>query len=556
MKTKKILGASLGNCVHVGGVVHFLNLAQDLGYETVFAGPAIPPDKIIALCRTQQPKYVALGYRLTPENALPLVEALRAGAETLPYKPVWLFGGTPPVAEVVRETGFFDFVFDGYEDIDDCIAFLRNTQRAVSADTYAQTLVARLAQKAPYPLLRHHFGLPSYAETVAGCRAIAESKVLDVISLGIDQNTQQFYFHPDERDPALNGAGGVPVHNDDEFRALKAASQCGNYPLMRCYSGTADVLRFAEVLSATLDNAWCAVPLFWYNKLDGRGDRTLEESMAEAQQLIAWHAGRDIPVELNEPHHWGLRDAHDVLSVAASFLSAYHAKKLGVRHYIAQYMFNVPNTLSFSMDLAKVLAQIEITEALQSDDFTCYRQTRTGLPFLSPDLMLAKGQLASSTMLQMAVKPDIIHVVGYSEAVHAATPDIVIESTKIVRGAVRSSLDGSADMTWDPRVQERKRELLDEAACLLDFIRARYRGVSDDPLFDPKILADCVRCGILDAPHLVKNADCRGNLQTRMIDGKCLAYNEDTNKPMSEAERLQRLEDAGLLNPDAICPSA
>jgi hypothetical protein len=30
---------------------------------------------------------------------------------------------------------------------------------------------------------------------------------------------------------------------------------------------------------------------------------------------MAWYAAHDIPVELNEPHHWGMRDAPDVVMV-------------------------------------------------------------------------------------------------------------------------------------------------------------------------------------------------------------------------------------------------
>ena len=62
---------------------------------------------------------------------------------------------------------------------------------------------------------------------------------------------------------------------------------------------------------------------------------------------MRWHAERGIPVEANEPHHWGLRDAHDVIPVVMAYLSARNAKKAGVRHYVSQYMFNVPNSLSF-----------------------------------------------------------------------------------------------------------------------------------------------------------------------------------------------------------------
>ena len=538
-----VIGASLGNCVHVAGAAHFLSLAEDEGYEALFLGPAVSVGTVLENIEKHKPVMVTLGYRLTPENGVTIVRELIEKSAALKHKPVWLFGGTAPVAEKMRELCFFDVIFDGTDDIDDSITFLRTGKMPdkSGAELFAADLTGRLAQKNPYPLLRHHFGLPSFDETLAGVVEIAQSRVLDVISLGIDQNTQQYFFHPEERRPEMDGAGGVPVYDADGFIRLKEASQCGNFPLMRCYSGTADVLRLAEVLNETIANAWCAVPLCWYNELDGRGDRPLQTSMEEAQELIAFHGKLGIPVELNEPHHWGLRDAHDTISVAASFISAYNAKKLGVRDYISQYMFNIPNSLSFSMDLAKVLAQIELTESLADNDFRVYRQTRAGLPFLSGDSGLAKGQLAASTALQMNVRPHIIHVVGYSEALHAATPEVIIESCKIVRGVVRSTLSGNAEASSDPRVKERRDELLQETRYLLDFIRDEYSGVSSDPLADAAVLSDCIKRGILDAPHIVKSGGFKGTLQTRVRDGKCLAWDGKASRTIDERTRLEML---------------
>jgi len=545
----KIIGASLGNCVHVAGAVHFLNIAEDEGYEALFLGPAVSVATVLESVEENKPAIVALGYRLTPENGVVIVRELIEKSASLTHKPVWVFGGTAPVAEKIRELGFFDVIFDGTDDIDDSIIFLRTGQlpEKSSAELFAADLVGRLAQKNPYPLLRHHFGLPSYDDTLKGIEAIAQSRVLDVISLGIDQNTQQYFFRPDERIAEMDGAGGVPVYDAEGFRHLKAASLCGNYPLMRCYSGTADVQRLAEMLNETISNAWCAVPLCWYNELDGRGDRPVQESIKEAQELIAFHGKTGpygplgLPVELNEPHHWGLRDAHDTISVAASYISAYNARKFGVRDYISQYMFNIPNSLSFSMDLAKVLAQIELTESLSSGDFRIYRQTRAGLPFLSGDEAVAKGQLAASTALQMNVKPHIIHVVGYSEALHAATPEVIIESCKIVRGVVRSTLTGNAEALNDKRIRERRDELISEANYLLSFIKEEYSDVSDDPLADASVLSDCIKRGILDAPHIVKKGEFRGTLQTRVKDGKCLAWDLMNERIMDEKTRLEQL---------------
>ena len=544
---KKIIGASIGNCVHVAGAVHFLALAEDAGYESIFMGPAVPVAQIAEKVREEKPDMVALGYRLTPANVIPLVEELKELSKDLPHQPVWIFGGTSPVAREVEKLNFFDVVYDSTEDIDDCIALLRGELSGNAEVKHADTLVERIHQKYPYPLLRHHFGLPDYEQTLEGVRTIAESRVLDVISLGPDQNTQQFFFRPEERNPEMDGAGGVSIKSAEEFRKLREAADCGNFPLMRSYSGTADVIQMAEVLAENISNAWCAVPLCWYNELDGRGTRPVEQSMKEAQELMRWHAERGIPVEMNEPHHWGLRDAHDTISVVMAYIAALNAKKCGVRDYVSQYMFNIPNSLSFSMDLGKVLAQIHMVESLHDESFTSYREVRCGLPFLSGDKDIAKGQLAASTMLQMAVRPHIIHVVGYSEAEFAATPEVVIESCRIARGVIRSVLQGGADMTCDPAVQARKDELIGEAKYLIDFICSYYSHKSDDPLTDPEVLSDCIRRGIIDAPHIVKNDKFRGLLQTRVIDGKCLAWNPQTSSVMDEHARLELLRKEGRI---------
>ena len=69
-------------------------------------------------------------------------------------------------------------------------------------------------------------------------------------------------------DHRLDGAGGVPLRSKDDFIKLYEAAQRGNYPLLRCYSGTSNLIPFAQVLQETIKNAWCAVPLCWYNVLD------------------------------------------------------------------------------------------------------------------------------------------------------------------------------------------------------------------------------------------------------------------------------------------------
>ena len=72
----------------------------------------------------------------------------------------------------------------------------------------------------------------------------------------------------------------------------------------------------------------------------------VRSSIRENQMVMKWHGERGIPVEVNESHHWSLRDAHDAIGVVTAFFAAYNAKKMGVKDYIAQYMFNVPPAIA------------------------------------------------------------------------------------------------------------------------------------------------------------------------------------------------------------------
>lgn len=542
MNKKLIIGASIGNCVHVAGVAHFLQLASKENYETKFLGPAVSIEKLFDNINKYNPEIVAISYRLTKENVKVLLDEIDKQRKKLDYQPIWVFGGTKPVADVAKDYGFFDFISDGYDDIKDSISFLRGNYEDNDDVKYSDNIIDRINNSYPYPVIRHHFGLPSLEETIEGIKKIADSKVLDVISLGPDQNAQQYFFQQEKMQKQYDGAGGVPVRTEKDFKRLKEASSRGNFPLMRCYSGTENVFEYAELLNNTINNAWTAIPLFWYNELDGRGERSIEKSIVEAQNLIKWHAEKNIPVEINEPHHWGLRDSHDVIPVVMSYISAYNAKKLGVKDYIAQFMFNNPNGLSFSMDFARILAMIEIIKPLESENFRIYRETRAGLPLFNVDPYVAKGQLSASTFMQMAVKPHIIHVVGYCEADHAATAEDVIESCKIVKGVIRHTLEDNFSIDKDPLIVERKNQLLSEASKLLNFIINEYSNY-EDPLSNPEVLADCVKKGYFDAVHIMKNNKFKGNLITRIEDGKCMAWDEENGVFLSEEDRLNKLKE-------------
>lgn len=541
---KTVVAGALGECVHVAGVMSFLRLAEAAGWRTVFLGPAVSPQAMVEAARREKADLVGVSYRLTPETGERLLGDFAEDADDLRSAGIpFVFGGTPPVAERAAALGFFDRVFDGNHAAEEVLAYLRGQPYAEMTEAdVPQAVAERSAWKAPYPLIRHHFGLPTMEATRQGIAQIAEAKVLDVISLGIDQDAQANFFHPERQDPRRTGAGGVPVRSADDYRVLYEASRRGNYPLLRSYSGTDDFLRLAEMYVDTINIAWCAIPIFWFNEMDSRGPWDLEGSIVEHQKVMDWYGERYIPVELNEAHHWGLRDAPDVISVVAAYLSAYNAKRFGVHDFIAQMMFNSPPGTSDAMDLAKMLACLEIAEPLADPDFRIWRQTRTGLLSYPLDPDSARAHLAASIYLQMALKPHIVHVVGHTEAHHAATASDVIEACKLGRQAIGNAMNGQPDMSAAPAVQDRKEELLLEAHVTLEAIEGLAGPDVADPLADPGTLARAVCSGLLDAPHLQNNPCAQGQIVSRIDErGACVAVDPVTGHPLTERERIEAL---------------
>jgi hypothetical protein len=542
---KTVVAGALGECVHVAGVSNFLDLARLAGWQTIFLGPAVSIEKVLEIARTSKADLVGVSYRLTPENGERLLGQFAEEAAELHEAGVkFAFGGTPPVAERVARLGFFEKIFDGTESPEQVLAYLKGQPvRELAESDYPQLATARIAWRDPFPILRHHFGLPTMEATIEGIQKIAEAQALDLISLGTDQDAQENFFHPERQDPRRKGAGGVPVRTPNDYLALHEASRRGNFPMLRAYSGTDDFIRYAEVLTGTIHNAWCAIPLFWFNQMDGRGPWDLEGSILEHQQVMAWYGRRNIPVELNEPHHWGMRDAPDVIYVVSAYLSAYNARKFGVRDYIAQMMFNSPPGTSDAMDLAKMLALLELiiplsTAEADSGPFRIWKQTRIGLLSHPLDPDAARGHLAASTYLQMALKPHIYHIVGHTEAHHAATAEDVIEASKIVRRAIQNAM-GAPNMIRGPEVQIRKEVLIREARITLQAIRNLAAPGVDDPWSDPQTLARAIIEGILDAPQLANNRFARGTIQSQILNGHCEAV-DSSGKVLSERIRLAR----------------
>lgn len=537
----KAILATIGNCIHVQGINNFEILLNKNKIETKFIGVCVDIDNLLRIILEENPDIVGLSYRLEPENAKTLFDKLKKIIEENKLKSKFFFGGTPAVCELAEKIGIFEGIFKGIESeaqiVDKVLG--RNEDYEHDPEEYPQKLYERIQKYYPFPLIRHHFGLPSLEKTIEGVKEIAESRALDIISIGPDQIAQECFFKQETVCKELEGGGGVPLRRIEDLEAIYSSSRGGNLPLLRCYAGTNDLINWASMLKETIGNAWGAIPLFWYSELDGRSKRDLVSAINENQQTIKWHAENDVPVEINDSHQWGLRRTTDPIEVASAYIATQNAKNLGVRHYIQQFMLNVPPEVSLEMDIAKMLAKLEIISEISNEDFTILRMIRTGLASLSVDEDIAKGELASSITIGMYLKPHIVHVVGYSEAYNVATPEVIIESSKIARGVIKNCLKGLPGIEDSKKIIERKNQIIRDTKMILDLIKSLSQA--EDPLTDPVALYKAVQSGILDAENLKGFNPAKGEIKTAVINGMVQCVDRNTQEVVSEKERVKRL---------------
>lgn len=550
-----IIGASIGNCVHIAGIAGFLRIAESMGFKTILLGPALSPMKIIEAIDKFQPQAVGISYRLTPEAGTKIIdEFLKLLGER---NPILLFGGIEKTAIIAKNTGRFSYIFTGdepFSQIGNVLKFIQGVDPAKKNGTSIKehkptNIIDRLYNLIRvdndghyFPLLRHHFGLPALTDTIKGIKEIADAEIIDILSIAPDQNAQQYFFHPDRMDTRMDGAGGVPIRNKKDLKDMKNAAQRGNFPLLRIYSGTQDLEKWAKTSVEEMDNAWGAIPLFWYSELDGRSGRSLKHAIKENQTVIRWYANKGLPIEILEAHQWSLRDAPDAVSLSAAYIGAWNARAFGVKDFISQYMFNTPRFTSPISDLSKMTAQYLLIESLCSDSFVQWRQVRPGLSHFSGDPSIAKGQLASAVTYALGLRPHIIHVVSYTEANHAANSQEVIESCKIVLGALKNALPEVPDPLKDPRIAKKRAMLIEETSWILGTIHNLGKQLgAEDPFTDTETLSMAVKIGILDAPHFKGSSCAMGCVETGPVDGGCHTIDISKGCFLEEKDRLTAL---------------
>lgn len=420
------------------------------------------------------------------------------------------------------------------------------------------------------PLMRAHVGpysssvdrLDSVKEFISWTQYLAQTKYLDILSIGSSQLTQSNFG--EDWEGKTNG-GGVPVNSPEEYRMILEAARP---MLVRTYAGTKNIPFLAEMHEKTLNISWHALSLWWFNKMDGRGPYDVYTNLKQHIETLKYIAKTNKPFEPNVPHHFAFRGADDVTYVVSAYLSAKLAKKMGIKTLILQNMLNTPRATWGIQDLAKSRAMLKLVKELESPNFRVLLQPRAGLDYFSPDLNEAKIQLAAVTALMDDIdphneaSPPIIHVVSYSEASHLATPDIINESIKITQYSLKKYRELRRnnkinDMSMNRDVEERMLEIIESAKLIIYAIERHIENPYSAEGFY-KIFAS----GFLPTPYLWGEVDefkYAKAWRTKLVKGSVKVVDENNNivkankvidyakHNISEVDYILKQKDSNLL---------
>jgi len=437
-----------------------------------------------------------------------------------------------------------------------------NQSRPIDRSNYqeygrnADTIIKRIdANMHPtfIPLMRAHVGpysssidrIDSVKEFMSWAKYLADTKYLDILSIGSSQLTQSNFGEMWEGRP--NG-GGVPVNHPEEYRMI---SEVAKPLLLRTYAGTKNIPQLAKMHEETLNICWHALSLWWFNQLDERGPYDLYTNLKQHIQTIKYIAKTNKPLEANVSHHFAFRGADDITYIVSAYLAAKLAKRMGIKTFILQNMLNTPRPTWGIQDLAKSRAMLTLVKELEGPNFRVLLQPRAGLDYFKPDLEEAKIQLAAVTALMDDIdphneaSPPIIHVVSYSEAMHLATPDIINESIKITQYSLQAyrklRRDGKIeDMSKNIDIQMRMVKLIDSARTII----AGIENSIHDP-YSAEGFYKLFVAGFLPVPYLWgddKKFKYAKAWETKLIKGGVQIVDQD-NKPVTSKQVVARARD-------------
>lgn len=396
------------------------------------------------------------------------------------------------------------------------------------------------------PLTRAHMGpyranisrQEALDEFYQGVLQLAVSGHLDILSIGTSQLSQSAF--EEDWQGKLNG-GGVPINSITEYEKVYEQSRP---MLVRTYAGTKNIPYLAQVYESSLNIAWHALSLWWFNELDERGPYDLLTNLTQHIETIKYIALTNKPFEVNVSHHFSFRGGDDLTYIVSAYLGAKLAKLNGVKVFVLQNMLNTPRLSSGINDIAKARALLKLIKSLEDKNFKVIYQPRAGLDYFKPVEQTAKIQLAAISALMDDIdpynlyNPDIIHVVSYSEALHLANPQIINESIQITKSSMQAYRKLK---TKDAYIKEFEAEIKPIYDALVNDSMTLIKTIEHwiPQPYTALGLYQVFASGFLIAPYLWKKQDefkHTINWQTKVINGQVKVMDE--NQVMSLDQRL------------------
>jgi hypothetical protein len=431
--------------------------------------------------------------------------------------------------------------------------FQQKPPRRSFYDTYGtrkDSLVERIHNNkvsGDMPLIRVHAGPynPNHADALKEfkewLKILSVSGYLDVVSIGSSQLSQSNFGEDWGGKP--NG-GGVPINSEQDLLDIWEASRP---MLVRTYAGTRNIVELAKIYEGTINIAWHALSLWWFNQIDGRGSYTVRENLEQHFLTMGFISNTGKPFEPNVPHHFAFRGSDDYSYVLSGYLAAKAAKRLGISHLILQTMLNTPKNTWGVQDIAKARSLFLLVKELEDTTFKVYLQPRAGLDYFSPDLEKARIQLAAvSAMMDDIVpedsqSPEIMHVVSFCEAVHLATPKEINESIQIALKALveyreAKKIGAIQDTATDQEIALRTQDLYSKVKSICAFLEKKIEN-----LYSPEGFYYIFKKGVLPLPYLWEQRDefhRATTWKTALCNGSMQIVGAD-NKPLDPLKRVK-----------------
>ncbi len=221
---------------------------------------------------------------------------------------------------------------------------------------------------------------------------------------------------------------------------------------MKPYAHVVDLVPFVDTClrAGMLTGSHQAVPLFWFNELDGRGPTPVAESIREHQARVRELARRGIPVEMNDPNHFSSRWAHDAI-VVADYATHHggHARpgRPGPHSAIAiQQAARDERSWRPGQDARRRWTSPRRWRSARTAGRGCGARPARASTASPRNSTRPAISWRAPPCCNCSSNPHAIHLVSYCEAIHVAGVADVIDSSRLVRRCVRVFREHQAEL--------------------------------------------------------------------------------------------------------------